>query len=78
MAWQDQNLIQLTITIHQIAEASNIYEIKRIKRSGIKLFSQLNSNKLNSNESNINNDMIGMCVLAYKYNIHIKGLDSNV
>ena len=59
-------------------EASNIYKIERIKRSGIKLFSQSNSNKLNNNESNNNNNIIGIYTLAHQYNIYMGGLDSNI
>ena len=71
VAWQDQSLVQLTTTVHSIAEASNIHEIERVKRSGIKLF-----NKTDNEKDKINNT-IGMCALAHEYNLHMGGSDSN-
>ena len=69
--WQDQKLVQLTTTIHSITEALNIYEIERVKRSGIKLFNEKDKEK-----DKINNT-IGMCALAHEYNLHMGGSDSN-
>ena len=67
IAWQDQSLIQLTTTIHSITEASNIHEIERVKRSGIKTFSQSNNKE----------NMLEICALAHEYNNHMGGSDGN-
>ena len=72
VAWQDQSLVQLTTTIHSVAEASKKHKIKRVKRSGIQLF-----NQSDEKDSNKNEDVLEMSALAHEYNLHMGGSDSN-
>ena len=57
----------LSTTVHSIAEALEVYEMERNKRSGISLFDNLKEDS----------SVLELCVMAHKYNVHMGGSDAN-
>ena len=54
--------------MYSISKILNVYEIKRNKRVGIVLFDSSKEDLF----------ILEFSIIAYKYNLYIKGLDGNV